>query len=170
MIAYNPSKRYMATNKDDALTKVVPIAKAQRESEKKWGTLAMKPGFLILPSILLRAQKKLGLDSSQLVLLMHLADFWWQPNALPWPKKKTLAQRMDVTDKQIQRIAKSLEDAGLLHRIKRTRTRGQTSNAYDLSGLVQKLNAIAPEFIEAAAAKRSAEKPGQALKKALQKS
>jgi hypothetical protein len=37
---------------------------------------------------------------------------------------------------------------------------GQTSNAYDLSGLVSKLQALAPEFAAAAEAKRKVERRG----------
>lgn len=37
---------------------------------------------------------------------------------------------------------------------------GRTSNAYDLSGLVAKLNELAPEFTAAAAAKRKVERRG----------
>jgi hypothetical protein len=35
---------------------------------------------------------------------------------------------------------------------------GRTSNGYDLSGLVEKLNELAPEFAAAAAAKRKVER------------
>ena len=33
---------------------------AKKKSEKKWGVVTMKPGFLLLPSILVRAQKAVG--------------------------------------------------------------------------------------------------------------
>lgn len=157
------------TKNADGTSKVISIeskkkAADRRASEKKWGVLAMKPGFSILPAILFRGQRRLGLSNQQLVLLLHLADHWWTVGDVPWPKKETLAQRMQMSDKQIQRIARQLEKGGFLQRETRMRAHGQTSNGYNLNGLVQKLNAIAPEFIEAREAAAKAEKPGRKLR------
>ena len=53
---------------------------------------------------------------------------------------------MGKSDKQIQRYFKSLEEKGLVERQKRmSRTRGQMSNSYDMSGLVGRLREIAAE-------------------------
>lgn len=50
-------------------------------------------------------------------------------------------------ERQIQRQIAELEKAGLVRRIARTRPRrGKTSNEYDLSGLVEKLQELEPEF------------------------
>lgn len=141
-------------------SKVVPIgAGNKRASEKKWGPLAMKAGFSILPAILFRGQARLGLSNQQLVLLLHLADHWWDAGNVPWPKKETLADRMGLSEKQIQRLAAQLEKAGYLARERRMRSHGQTSNGYNLKGLVKKLNEIAPEFISVREARSKVEKP-----------
>src|SRR3546814_8138705 len=80
---------------------------------------------------------------------MQRADIWWEKEHRPWPKKQLLAERMDMSERQIQRQIAELESAGLVQRVERTRTgRGKTSNEYDLSGLVKKLKALAPEFTE----------------------
>src|SRR3546814_4346517 len=80
---------------------------------------------------------------------MHLADIWWEKEHRPWPKKQLLAERMDMSERQIQRQIAELESAGLVQRVERTRPgRGKTSNEYDLSGLVKKLKALEPEFTE----------------------
>jgi hypothetical protein len=55
---------------------------------------------------------------------------------------------------------KGLEDRGYVTRQVRMTKHGRTSNAYDLSGLVAKLNELAPEFTAAAAAKRKVERRG----------
>ena len=53
---------------------------------------------------------------------------------------------MDKSPKTVQRYLKALEDAGLVRRISRFEAKkGQTSNEYDLSGLVAKLKVIAAE-------------------------
>src|SRR3546814_12900840 len=80
----------------------------------------------------------LGINPVQFNIIMHLADIWWEKEHRPWPKKQLLAERMDMSERQIQRQIAELESAGLVQRVERTRPgRGQTSNEYDLSGLVK---------------------------------
>jgi hypothetical protein len=82
--------------KPKATAKVTPIdsAKARLASERKWGKKVLELGFCIVPSLLLRGQRRLGINASQLAVLMHLADYWWDVDRKPWPKKKTLSCRL----------------------------------------------------------------------------
>ena len=137
-----------------------PAPTARRRSEEKWGTAAMAGGFCILPALLLRAQRRLGLSATQLALVIQLSDFWWDDGKHPWPKKETLGQRLGLSEKQVQRHARALEERGYIRRITRMTPHGRTSNAYDLSGLVAKLTELAPEFAAASAAKRKVERRG----------
>lgn len=50
-------------------------AKSGRVADEKWGKEVMKAGFCIIPSLLLRCQQRLGLNPSQLAVLLQLADF-----------------------------------------------------------------------------------------------
>lgn len=120
----------------------------------------MARGQCILPSLIFKAQRRLGLSATQLVVLLHIADFWWKAGDLPWPKKLTVAERLNVTEKQVQRVIRELEKGGYVRRIPRMTSHGQTSNGYDLSGLVAKLKELAPEFKAAADAKRKVERRG----------
>ena len=131
---------------------------AKLRSEQKWGVEVISVGFVILPSILFRAQAWLGLKATHLALILQLAEFWWYDDQLPWPSKRTLAERMGLSEKQVQRLAKDLEDRGYIRRRSRMTPHGQTSNAYDLAGLVAKLKTLAPEFIEAKKAPRTVER------------
>lgn len=137
----------------------VPIA-AKRQSERKWGVEVMAQGFCILPALLFRAQKRLGLSAVQLAVVVQLAEFWWDDDKIPWPKKETIGQRLGLGEKQIQRHARALEERGYVQRQRRVTRHGQTSNGYDLSGLVAKLKDLAPEFAEARAAGRKVERRG----------
>ncbi len=142
---------------------VVPLRApkaAKRHSEKKWGATVISQGFCIVPALLLRAQGRLGLSATQLALILQLSEFWWEDGKLPWPKKETVAKRLGITEKQVQRLARELEQRGYIKRVTRMTRHGQTSNAYDLSGLVSKLQALAPEFAAAAEAKRKVERRG----------
>lgn len=133
-------------------TKVVPIkpkADTRKTSEKKYGKPVMDLGFCIVPSLLMQAQARLGINPVQFNIIMHLADIWWDVAQRPWPKKQLLAERMGMSERQVQRQIAELESAGLVQRIERTRPgRGKTSNEYDLSGLVKRLKELEPEFTE----------------------
>lgn len=153
----------------DPESNVIPMpprtAKAtKRESEAKWGKEVMDIGYCILPSLLLRAQARLGLSGQQLVLLMQLYEHWWKNDKLPYPKKETLATRMGISAKQVQRLTQQLEKAGYIQRKRRSTYRGQTSNAIDFSGLVKRLKELAPEFASVKAAARKVETRGAGLK------
>lgn len=134
----------IATNAE--VVELRPV-KAKKASERKWGKQTMDLGFCIIPSLLLRSQRRLGLNPTQLAVLLHLADYWWDVDRKPYPTKKTLGDRLSLGPRQVQRYVAELETAGFLKRIQRTAPgRGKISNEYDLSGLVAKLQKLAPEF------------------------
>lgn len=130
---------------------LAPTAKeTERVLERKWGHRIMGLGFTVIPSVILRAQPRLHINAIQLAVLMHLLDYWWQPEEMPWPGKKVLAARLGVSIKTIQRALVHLENEKLIQRTARYRQHGgRTSNSYDLAPLVEKLRPIAEE-IEAA--------------------
>lgn len=130
----------------------------------------MDLGFCVLPSLIFRAQRRLGLNPTQLAVLLQLADFWWDAGRKPFPKKADLAERLNLSERQVQRHIADLEDAGFVTRIERRAIhRGKISNEYDLSGLVTKLKALEPEFRAAAETarerKRAVARPGFKPKK-----
>jgi len=121
--------------------------KDRRRSEDKWTAQVMKLGFTPLPSLLLRAQARLGLKPEQLNVLLQIVEHWWEADKVPFPSKDTLARRMGKSPRQVQRYLTQLEDAGFISRIERFNGRkAQVSNGYDLGGLVAKLVDIEPEF------------------------
>lgn len=60
----------MAKKPNTTSSKVVQLrpAKDTRESEKKWGKAVMNLGFSILPSLIFRTQRRLGLSTTQLAV------------------------------------------------------------------------------------------------------
>lgn len=130
---------------------VVPLRpeKAKQASEKKWSKAVLDLGFSIIPSLLLRAQQRLGLNPTHLAVLLQLADYWWEQERKPYPSKKALSERLGLSPRQVQRYIAELESAGLVKRIERRAAhRGKLSNFYDLSGLAERLKALEPEFRE----------------------
>lgn len=155
----------MTDNSSKPETNVVQLRTSQvsRASERKWGKKVMALGFCIVPSLLLRAQQRLGLNPTQLAVLMQLCDFWWEDARKPHPGKKTLSERLGISERQVQRYIAELEQAGLVQRIERRALHGgKMTNTYDLSGLVEKLQALEPDF-------RQVEEEAKAERKAVAK-
>lgn len=153
------------TEKHSARTaEVIPLrttAAATRESERKWGKAVMKLGFSILPSLIFRAQSRLGLNPTQLAILLQLADYWWSEERKPYPGKNALSERLGLSPRQIQRHIADLEKAGLVRRIERKAShRGKLTNSYDLGGLVEKLRQLEPEFRQVGELKRQVSRRG----------
>lgn len=134
---------------------------SDQSADKKWGKVVMKQGFCIVPSILLRAQQRLGLNPTQLAVLLQLCDYWWDHGRKPYPSKDTIGERLGLSGRQVQRYMAELEGAGLVTRVDRFASNGgRLSNEYDLAGLVEKLKKIAPEFEAAKEVKRQASRRG----------
>ncbi|MBQ4823960.1 helix-turn-helix domain-containing protein [Leisingera sp. HS039] len=140
-------------------------AEDERTLSRKWGKATIDLGYTVIPSALLRGQARLGIGPNELAVLLHLLDHWWRPDEMPWPSKKTIAERLGVSTKTVQRAIVGLEQASLLRRNERYhKTGGRTSNEYDLRPLVERLKPIVADMAKAEkdskATKRAAERPG----------
>lgn len=130
---------------------------AQKVLEAKWGKTLIEAGFTALPDVIFLYQKALKLKSLDVLIILHLASYWWKPNENPWPAKATLADSLDVDPRTVQRSIKKMEDLGYIKRIERKAKAGDNlTNEYDLRGLVQAAKKHAEEKI-ALRAKRAAE-------------
>lgn len=153
----------MAENKKADTSNVVPLPQkiSSRSSERKWGKAVCDLGFSIIPSLIFRAQARLGLNATQLAVLLQLADYWWDQERHPYPSKATLGERLQLSPRQVQRYIAELENAGFVKRIDRYAThKGRLSNQYDLSGLVTRLKKLEPEFREVEDRKKQVSKRG----------
>ena len=153
----------MSEDKTSAAGNVVPLRAARetgRASEKKWGKDVIALGFSIVPSLLLRAQNRLGLNPTQLAVLMQICDFWWDRDRKPYPSKAVLAERLGLSPRQVQRYIAELETAGLVERVERRAPHGgKLTNMYDLGGLVARLKKLEPEFRKVEEDARKARRP-----------
>ncbi len=64
--------------------------------EKIWGKKVKSHGYAAIPTILLRSQHRLGINSTQFCLLIHLLDLYWSPDRPPFPTKQQLADRIGI--------------------------------------------------------------------------
>jgi len=111
---------------------------------RKWGG-AEKAGFQIVPNVIFRAQKHLGLDSVDVVILLNLTLHWWSAASLPFPSPALIANRMGLSKRTVERRIKALEKKKFLKRL-----RSEVSDdgeplrrRYELSGLIEHLDVAA---------------------------
>jgi DNA-binding MarR family transcriptional regulator len=116
---------------------------------RKWGKLNMRAGWVGFPSAVIQFQDQLRLSSTELNVLLQIADHWWDPERHPYPSKGLIATRMRVRPRSIQRIIARLESRKLLERVARKYPNGgNKSNEYRLAGLARAAEPFAKEIIE----------------------
>ena len=109
-------------------------------STRKWGDAA-NAGFQILPDILLKQQKRLGLSPTELVVLINLTMHWWYEQQMPFPRS-TIARRMGLDVRTVQRAMNRLQTMRLIEK-KKVRVKDTELTVFDLSGLVKELEPYA---------------------------
>lgn len=130
------------------LTKNLP--RTPSSHERIWGKSILAHGYTALPSILIQAQRRLGISPLQFSILVQLLDYWRDPARAPFPSKVDLADRIGCQPKTIQINIRALEEAGLVKRqLRKTAAGDWNSNIYYLTGLVERIQKLEPEFAEA---------------------
>lgn len=131
--------------------------KNKSSTERIFGSGVMGHGYTAVPNILVRAQARLGISTTQFNILVQLLSYWIDPKRPPFPTKRELANRMNITVQTLRINVKALEDQGLVRRVQRTTAAGDYgSNAYHLDGLVARLKKLVPDFDEERKERRAA--------------
>jgi predicted transcriptional regulator len=117
----------------------------------KWGREVAERGFTQIPNYLVQINKFVHddhkLSPAEMMVLLQLVASWWKKGEMPFPSMSTLAERTGISERQVQRAIKSLEQKGYLTKTKKKIKGVIASNVYDLSPLVQMLKDIAGHFI-----------------------
>ncbi|MBF0168020.1 MAG: helix-turn-helix domain-containing protein [Alphaproteobacteria bacterium] len=108
----------------------------------KWHEAA-EAGFQIVPDVLLKNQAELGLSATDLVVLLNLTMHWWYKEQRPFPRSTTIARRMGVDVRTIQRSLVKLRERRLINQVVEQTPGGEERQVCDLSGLQQQLSEIA---------------------------
>ncbi|WP_370688260.1 helix-turn-helix domain-containing protein [Flavimaribacter sediminis] len=90
---------------------------AGRTAVDLWGPAA-EFGFQIVPDILLLEQRQLGISSEELNALLNLNAHRWRRKDPVFPGTSTIAERMGVSVRTVQRLIRSLEKKSLVVRKK----------------------------------------------------
>jgi hypothetical protein len=79
-------------------------ADSLRTNEKKWSKTLMDAGWTAIPSVIIERQAAFGLDSIDMNIIIHLAQYWWTPDRLlriPM-KPATHSKRKPATDSDLK--------------------------------------------------------------------
>jgi hypothetical protein len=123
-------------------------ADGQTLAEAKWGD-ALGMGFVIVPGVLIRAQEKLGLDPTDLAILLNILLHWWKPGDWPYPPPSLIARRIGVSTRTVERRLESLQERNFLIRHGSEKSKdGLAQRRIELTGLVLRLQAFARAGLE----------------------
>lgn len=111
---------------------------------EKWGEAALA-GYQPVPDVLLMKQRELGLDQTDMLVLLNLTSYWWFRDRRPFPRTNVIAKRMGVSPRTVQQALKKLETKGYIRRADYAAGNGRMAAAVLFEGLVSKLTGMARE-------------------------
>ena len=114
----------------------------------KWGT-ALEAGFVAFPSVLLTHFKTLDVTPTEFLVVLNLVAHWWEADRKPFPRVGTIARRLNVQPRTVQRALNKLRSIGLIdwERVQvqngkvlenPSATQGVRRRRYDLTKLVRR--------------------------------
>ncbi|MCS3930765.1 helix-turn-helix domain-containing protein [Bradyrhizobium sp. 14AA] len=116
----------------------------QSRVRQKWDCVT-DPGFLTLPYVLLLHQSDLKISSEHLNVLLNFIAHWHSNGRMPHPRTSTIANRMGISPRSVQRAMSWLIENGFLAKLPRLRR--DDPQQYDMLPLVEKLKPYAMERI-----------------------
>jgi hypothetical protein len=139
------------THNDDAAND----AEINHQIRQKWGDAVGRgglTGYLALPEALIRGQKRLGLSSTEMMVLINILMHWWKAERMPFPGNSAIAKRMGIDTRTVQRACATLEEKRLIRREVRrfhddATDRHSAARTIHLEGLVSRLNDVAGDLV-----------------------
>src|SRR5437016_5336418 len=104
-------------------TEVAPISKAAlfRGTVRDRWRVAADAGWTATPYVLLLNQKRLALTSEEMNVVINLLAHWHARDRMPFPRTKTIAARMGVSERSVQRVMRRLLERRLIAKEHRKR-------------------------------------------------
>jgi DNA-binding transcriptional MocR family regulator len=103
----------------------------------RFGDDLMQGGFTGLPNRILEHYAELGIEPIEMMFIIQVWQFWWGVHD-PYPSMATIAKRMGVSRRQVQRYVGSLRLKGFLEVNERYLDgRGQATSEYDFEPLLK---------------------------------
>jgi DNA-binding transcriptional ArsR family regulator len=139
---------------NDLQTDITGETPPTSQPEAKWGD-AIKAGYQVLPDALLRAQHLLKLTATDVVVIANLNQAWWYSDRLPYLQPHTIAKRMGVSERSVQRSLSRLREKKLLRQVRERQEDGSVRYYHDLAGLRAHLEQLARRDIRYSASLRA---------------
>jgi DNA-binding transcriptional ArsR family regulator len=117
-------------------------ARPESQPTAKWGD-AILAGYQILPDALLRGQHLLKLTATDVVVIANLNQAWWFEDRLPYLQPHTIAKRMGVSERSVQRSLSRLRQKKLVRQVRERQEDGSVRYYHDLAGLKAQLHLLA---------------------------
>ena len=124
------------------------------EPTAKWGDV-LNAGFQILPDSLIRGQHLLKLSATDLAVIANLNQAWWYADRWPYLTPGTIARRMGVSERTVQRSLSRLRARGFLEQRREKLRDGRVRYTHDLSGLREALEPLARRDINYSPTRRA---------------
>lgn len=124
----------------DADVVVIPGLLEPGRVAARFGEEIAKSGFQPLPDVLLFHQGDLGVRSEDLNVLLNILAHWYVPERMPYPHPNTIAKRMGVSLRTVQRSITRLRKLGM---IGKSRKNEDGRAAIDVTPLLDKLRPYA---------------------------
>lgn len=108
----------------------------------RYGRVITKYGVAAVPRAIFTHQAALNLTPQQVWFVTYIFSFQWD-TGLPYPSIRRMAAQTGYSSVQLHNIKSELVEAGLLRLVHRTSEEGgQDTNAYDFSGLLDRIRAL----------------------------
>ncbi len=126
---------------------MAPRGRGDFSFHARYGSVITKAGVAAIPSALFFYQGELGLKPEEAWFACVVLSYRWTSD-IPYPSLAKICKRTGVPRATITRYRRGLQEAQwdgqpLLRLVERTRANGaQSSNGYDLTGLVSALEAL----------------------------
>jgi DNA-binding MarR family transcriptional regulator len=115
---------------------------------RRYGKTVRDAGVVLVPRVLLTGVARLKLKPTAALVLLQLIACWGTAHPHPFPGRKRLRNWLGVDKRTLDRAIGELVELGLVEKHRRTSdTKRQTTNEYQLSGLVEKLQPLAERVI-----------------------
>lgn len=117
----------------------------------KWGREVAAGGFTQIPNHLIRinmfVHDDVKLSPTEMLVLLQLVASWWKKDEMPFPSMRTLSERIGISERQVQRSIKSLEQKGYVKAEKKKIKGVIAANVYDMTPLVEILKTVAEHYV-----------------------
>lgn len=141
-ITYNPKT-------ETYVQKIRSAPRSEKEIVTKWGNEILDRGFTLIPNVMIDNLEKIKLRDKHIIIIITLIRYG-QGKKHAYPGQETLAKKTGYNKKTIMRAVKELKNMGYLKVCKRylkpeNRNPRRTSNLYDFTGLLKKLEEVIRE-------------------------